>query len=106
MNKLFDHSLAPSDAINRAPTSLRMKIIEEFKTKSPLYLRVKILPKSPANEITEQLEDGTYKIRIAAPAEGGRANAELIKFLKKSLGAQEVKIVSGQTERVKLLKIQ
>ncbi len=85
------------------------KYIEEItkllKSNSSLYLRVKVLPKSPQNEIVDQLEDGTYKIRIAAPASDGKANAELIKFLKKSLGASEVVIVSGQKDRVKLIKI-
>jgi hypothetical protein len=74
-------------------------------SKSPLYLRVKVLPKSPKNEIVDQLEDETYKIRISAPAMDGKANAELIKFLKKSLGVSEVLIVSGQTAQAKLLRI-
>ena len=75
------------------------------KTKKPLYIRVKAMPKSPKNEIVEQMSDGTYKIRIAAPAEKEKANAELVKFLKKELGANEVVIVSGQKDRVKLVRI-
>lgn len=77
----------------------------ELKTKNPLYIKVKVLPKSPKNEIAEVLEDGTYKIRVKAPAEGGKANAELIRFLKKSLGALEVVIISGKAERIKLIKL-
>ncbi len=86
-----------------------MSFIEMIKNqlaqKSPLYIRVKVLPKSPANEVVEVMADGTYKIRVAAPAEGGKANAELLRFLKKGLGAAEVTIVSGKTERIKLLKV-
>ena len=81
------------------------QISSQLQAKSPLYIRVKVLPKSPKNEITEIMEDGTYKIRIAAPAEGGKANAELIRFLKKSLGLSETAIISGQTDRTKLLKL-
>lgn len=77
----------------------------QLAQKTPLYIRVKVLPKSPANEIVEVMADGTYKIRIAAPAEGGKANAELVRFLRRALGAKEVTIVSGKTERMKLLKI-
>jgi uncharacterized protein len=77
----------------------------ELKKKSPLYIKVKILPKSPKNEIVDQMEDGTYKIRIKAPAIEGRANAELIRFLKKELKAGEVAIISGQRDRMKLIRI-
>ena len=58
------------------------------------------------NEIVDQMEDDTYKIRIAAPATDNKANNKLIKFLKKSLGVSEVIIVSGQKDRIKLLRIQ
>ncbi len=72
---------------------------------TPRYIKVKVIPKSPKNEIVEVMADGTYKIRIAAPAEGGKANAELVRFLRRALGAAEVTIVSGKTERIKLVKI-
>jgi len=77
----------------------------ELAKKSPLYIRVKVVPKSPKNEIVDLMADETYKIRVAAPATDGKANAELLRFLKKSLGATEAMIVSGKTERIKLLKL-
>jgi hypothetical protein len=81
------------------------QIKSQLQTKSPLYIRVKAMPKSSKNEIVEMMSDGTYKIRVAAPAEKGKANAELVKFLRKELGASEVVIVSGQTDRIKLIRI-
>ena len=39
------------------------KIREHLGIKSPLYLKVKVLPKSPKNEIVEQMDDGTYKLQ-------------------------------------------
>ena len=84
---------------------LLIQLQAAFAQKSPLYIKVKVIPKSATTEIVEMMADGTYKIRVAAPAEGGKANAVLIRFLKKILGASEVVIVSGKTERVKLLKI-
>ena len=84
---------------------LYAQIKTQLEKKSPLYIKVKVLPKSPKNEITDQMEDGTYKIRIKAPATEGKANAELIKFLKKGLKASEVVIISGQKDRVKLIRI-
>lgn len=73
--------------------------------KNPFYIKVKVLPKAPQTEIAEVMEDGTYKIRVAAPAEGGKANAALLKFLKKSVGAASAAIISGKTDRVKLVKL-
>ena len=81
------------------------QIKAELEAKNPLYIRVKTLPKSPQNEIVEQMEDETYKIRVKAPATDGKANAELLRFLKKSLGLSDAVIISGQTDRVKLIKL-
>lgn len=75
------------------------------------YLRVKILPRSPKNEIIEVIEDEegekTIKIRIKAPPEKGKANAELIKFLSKTFNIKRdrISIISGKTDRIKLIKI-
>ncbi len=69
------------------------------------YLTVRIVPKSPRTEWVEVMANGSYKIRVAAPPERGKANAELVCFLKKELGAEAVSIVSGKTERIKLIRI-
>jgi uncharacterized protein len=71
------------------------------------YLRIKVLPKSPKNEVVEILDDETIKIRIKAVPERGKANAELIKFLSKELNVQrdQISIISGKTEQLKLVKI-
>lgn len=86
-----------------------MNYLEQLKSgfvkKSSVYIKVKVIPKSPKNEIVDIMEDGTYKIRIAAPPTDGKANAELMKFLKKSLGLLEAVIVSGQKDRVKLIRL-
>ena len=74
-------------------------------------MRIKVLPKSPKNEVVEILEDAdgekTIKIRIKAVPEKGKANAELIKFLGKKLGVprDKISIISGKTEQLKLVKI-
>ncbi len=77
----------------------------ELAKKSLLYIRVKVISKSPKNEIVEQMEDETYKIRVAAVPVKGAANAELCKFIKKSLKASDVAIVSGGRDKVKLIRI-
>lgn len=71
------------------------------------YIRVKVQPKSGRCAYNEILEDGTIKIRLKAAPEKGKANEELITFLAKSCGVRkdEISIVSGQTERTKLLRL-
>ena len=75
------------------------------------YLRVKVIPKSAKTEISEIMEDSagekTVKIRLKAAPEKGRANAELLKFLSKELALpiENISILSGKTEQLKLLKI-
>ena len=73
--------------------------------KPPLYIRVKVLSKMPKSEIVDQMDDGTYKIRVNAIPVKGAANEELCKFLRKSLGASEVAIVSGGRDKIKLIRI-
>lgn len=77
------------------------------KQHNPQYLRVKVLPKSPKNEVTDILDDDTIKIRIKAVPEKGKANKELIKFLSKELDLpkDKVQIISGKTDPLKLIKI-
>ncbi|MFH1218546.1 MAG: DUF167 domain-containing protein [Candidatus Peregrinibacteria bacterium] len=79
----------------------------DFPNTKSGYLQVKVIPKSPKNEIIEILADNTVKIRIKAPPEKGRANAELLKFLSKELNLplQNLSIISGKTEQRKLIKI-
>ncbi|MDR1595391.1 MAG: DUF167 domain-containing protein [Puniceicoccales bacterium] len=47
--------------------------------------------------------DGVLKIKVMAPADGGRANAEILEFLGKKLGAKNIFIVSGQRSRNKVI---
>lgn len=84
-------------------------LADHFKQKQalskPLYLTVRIVPKSLYTEFVEVMGDGSYKIRVAAPPEKGKANAELVRFLKKELGIRAIAIVSGKTDRIKLIRI-
>lgn len=72
-----------------------------------MYLQVKVSPKSRATEFIELMDDGTYKFRLKAAPEKGKANEELIEFLSEALNIskEEIKIISGHTDRNKLLKI-
>ena len=53
------------------------------------------------------LDNGVYKIDVAAVPEDGKANAELVRFLAKELGVPKanVEIVAGQTSPLKRIKV-
>ena len=72
-----------------------------------MTLRVKVIPRSPRTEIAGTMADGTLKLRIAAPPEKGKANAELIRFLAQhyNVAPDAVEIVSGHTAGLKLVRI-
>ncbi len=74
-------------------------------------LALHIVPKSAKNQIIGWVDgpngSRALKVKIAAPPEDGKANAELIKFLAKQLDIQKqvLEIVGGETSRHKRLKI-
>jgi len=77
------------------------------------YLRIKVIPKSQKTELIEIFNDPTedasttYKIRLKAVPEKGRANEELIRFLSKELSLPRTafSIISGKTDRTKLIRV-
>ena len=72
-----------------------------------MYIQVKVTPKSEKTEFAGTLADGTLKFRLKAAPERGKANTELIRFLAKECSCQkdEIKILSGHTDRRKLLSL-
>lgn len=77
----------------------------ELSQKSPLYIKVKVQSKAPKTEIVDQMEDGVYKVKVGAQPVRGQANAELLRYLKKSLGVSDAQIVSGGRDRLKLIRL-
>jgi uncharacterized protein (TIGR00251 family) len=53
------------------------------------------------------LWNGALKVAVSAPAEGGRANAALVRLLAQVLGCrpQDVRIISGQRRPLKRVAI-
>jgi len=88
-----------------------MKIVEEIKKSTVFnedwqsYLKIKVNAKRPKNEIYSVLDDWTVKIKIKWVAEKWKANAEIIKFLKKEFNVSSIEIISWKTDSVKLLRL-
>ena len=81
-----------------------------FRVSGEIYIKVKVRPNAEENKIRQILkdEDGDIiKIDIAAPAVGGKANRELIKFLAEAfnLTKNDIRIISGAGDRLKLIKL-
>lgn len=70
-------------------------------------LAVRVTPRASRNEIVEMLDDGTIKIRIAAPPADEEANTALIEFLADILGVPKSRldIVAGASGRDKLIAV-
>lgn len=70
-------------------------------------LKVKVIPKSAKTEIVGEMADGTLKIRVAAPPEKGKANAELCAFLARQYGVprDRVRVMTGETSTHKQVRI-
>ncbi|MBV6433142.1 MAG: hypothetical protein IANPNBLG_03313 [Bryobacteraceae bacterium] len=72
-----------------------------------LILKIKVIPKSGRTEMAGEMADGALKVRVAAPPEKGKANAELCAFLAKHYGVPRncVSIMSGETSPLKHIRI-
>lgn len=70
-------------------------------------LAVRVTPRASRNEIVEMLDDGTIKVRIAAPPVDDEANTALLEFLADILGVPKSRldIVAGASGRDKLIAV-
>lgn len=70
-------------------------------------LAVRVTPRASRNEIVEILDDGTIKVRLAAPPSDNEANEALLDFLSDILGMPKTKldIVAGAAGRDKLISV-
>lgn len=71
-----------------------------------MKITVRITPNAKKSEILGW-EDGFLKIKIAAPAIEGKANAELTRFLAKlcRVSKSQIIILKGDNARIKILDV-
>ncbi len=69
-------------------------------------IKIRVVPNAPKSMCVGEYGDA-IKIKIAAQAMDGKANAELIKFLSKALDIPRanIRICSGETARDKLVEV-
>lgn len=74
-------------------------------------IAVHAYPKSRENRIDGMVESAAgkrwLKVRVTAPAEDGKANAALCRFLAKTLNLSpsSLSVISGETSRYKRIRI-
>lgn len=70
-------------------------------------LAVRVTPRASRNEIVEVMNDGTIKVRIAAPPADNEANKALVEYLAEILGVPKSRldIVAGASGRDKLIAV-
>ncbi len=77
------------------------------ETDTAVTIRVRAQPRAPRTEIIGE-HDGALKMKLAAPPLNGKANEECRRFLAKLLdvSATSVEIISGESSRNKVVRIQ
>lgn len=70
-------------------------------------ITVKVTPRSRKTAVAGLMDDGTIKIKVAAPPVDGAANQALVEFLAQTLGLPkgQVDIVAGETSERKLISL-
>ena len=70
-------------------------------------VRLRVSPGARRNELVGRHGEG-WKVRVAAPPEGGRANDALLNLLARelSLPRRSLSIVSGQSAREKVVRME
>ncbi|MFI4862378.1 MAG: DUF167 domain-containing protein [Phycisphaerales bacterium JB063] len=71
-----------------------------------LSIRLKVVPGASRSAVVGVLGD-RLKVAVAAPAEGGKANAAVVALLAKALGVGrgEVEVVAGLTQPMKRVAV-
>jgi uncharacterized protein (TIGR00251 family) len=70
-------------------------------------ISVRVISRSSINQISDILEDGTIKVKIAAAPVEGKANSTLIKFLANVFDVPQsyLEIIAGTKGKNKLISI-
>jgi len=81
---------------------------KELNEKNKTVIKFKVIAKAGVTQFIGLMDDNTIKLAVAAVAEKGKANNEIISFLSKEFNAdkQNIKIISGQSSKLKLISIQ
>lgn len=71
-----------------------------------MFISVRVTPNAKKNEIIK-ISDNSYKIKVTAPPEKGRANELVLELLAEHLNKKrrEISIMAGKTSRDKIIEV-
>lgn len=80
---------------------------EAGETATRVLLNLTVRPSAPSTGVQSVGDDGEVRLTLAAPPSDGEANAELVRFLSKSLGVprSDLEIVRGHKSRQKVVAL-
>ena len=72
-----------------------------------MRLKLRVTPKSRADEIVGMRDDGALHVRVSAAPEGGKANRAVIRLLREKLGLPggAVRLKAGASSRDKWVEL-
>jgi uncharacterized protein (TIGR00251 family) len=71
-----------------------------------LVLDIKAIPRARCSEVSDRMPDGTFKVRVTAAPEHGKANDEVCAVLAEYLGVpkRNVEVIAGFSSRQKRVR--
>ena len=71
-----------------------------------MKIELKVIAKAKREEV-QKISENTYRIKVTAPPEKGKANKRVVELLSEELGIkkQDIKIVSGRASSRKIISI-
>lgn len=72
------------------------------------YLDVRVEPRARSAGLAGRMADGTWKLKVTAPPEGGRANRAVVDLLASllGLGGGQLAVTRGASGRRKRVKVE
>ena len=69
-------------------------------------IELKVITKAK-KEGVQKISEGSYRIKVSAPPEKGKANQRIVELLSREFGVKRrcIKIVSGYTSSKKIIEI-
>ena len=71
-----------------------------------MKIELRVIAKAKREEV-RKISENTYRIKVTAPPEKGKANKRVVELLSEELGIkkQDIRIVSGETSNRKIIEI-
>ena len=67
------------------------------------HIRIRVQPGARRERLVGWMSDGTLKVAVTAPPEGGRANAAVVTLLSRVFGVR-VRVARGASSRSKVVE--